>query len=431
MKRIIIQKGLFRVIPQCVFLTLDELSVNSYKRGNNSLIMCCFCKKVPLRQQALICTSTRMFNFKDTNKVFMKVFQQVYDYARDEDMNFTSSTPDPSYDDLSFFEAIEKEDEFFQYCEEFDRNDTDTPITMEKLKNFLKRTEECGGSKEERLRQLAIHLEGSIVAGGWDDIHMIYATAALSATKDPLVFLSWGISATERCQNWWEKDPVQQLSIARTGEATLKKAFELDSHNPEVTYALGNLYYNYPEVDPGLMAELESNPDVPELSQELQALCAKEDAENNLQRALEWFESTIDLDPKHVMGHLYLAHCYQDLGKWVDAIETYEQIDVDLLLEQAPSWRYFKRHEQMAYCYAKANKIEMAFTLFQELIDEIDSWEKEAVEEHIVDLDELVDVATHSMRDLLFEQTRTLLFRIGFAEQYPEMFIQQETELPD
>src|SRR5262249_2108525 len=86
-------------------------------------------------------------------------------------------------------------------------------VTRAKLDGFLKETQNLELPAAERLRKLAIALEGRQFENGWDDLRMIYAAAAEADPHDANVFHSWGISALDWFGDWNTPEMADRVAI--------------------------------------------------------------------------------------------------------------------------------------------------------------------------------------------------------------------------
>ena len=92
----------------------------------------------------------------------------------------------------------------------------------------------------------------------------------------------------------------------------------------------------------------------------------------NQARALEishpLFRKALDIDKGYYLARLYSAHCYHDKGEYKEALEEYllvNQVDFE---KEMPIWRTVKLNEQIGYCYAKLNQLDVAEQYFRKVV---------------------------------------------------------------
>jgi hypothetical protein len=268
------------------------------------------------------------------------------------------------------------------------REDGPVSVTPQKLTAFVDDTRDIEAPPAQRLRWLAIALENHRLEGGWDSLRAIYRAAAEADPADFRILHSWGLSAS----NWASSrvatpDPDQQKAIADEAERVLRAALDLSPRDSRVAHSLGLLFYNHPS--------------------------HAEDPERYQSRAIDWFTRAVAWDPGNVMAQLYLAHCFHDRKDWPRAILEYEKVDLDRLARHWPAWRAVKCREQLAHCYAYAGHTREAVRRFTAFLDNATRWGGEEAEEHLINVDELVDAVTHPLDDPeLLRHTRELVKRL-------------------
>jgi tetratricopeptide (TPR) repeat protein len=247
-------------------------------------------------------------------------------------------------------------------------------VTPQKLGAFLEETAELGGSPSRRLRELAIRLEREEFEQGWAGLAAIYEAAAKADGKDPLVFHSWGIAASEWTQEWMTRDLASREVIAREAEKVLHIALELAPDDSPTAEALGRLFYNHPS-----------------------RFWARDEYRS---RAIEWFNRALEWDASNVMAQLYLAHCYHDRKDWARAITEYEKVNLDQLARDWPAWQATKCKEQLAYCYAAAGREDEAVRRFTALLDEVEPLDDETLQDRVINIDEMAAAAAGLLNHL-------------------------------
>ena len=266
-------------------------------------------------------------------------------------------------------------------------------VTPEKLDAFLDATRDIEVPTAHRLRCLAIDVESLEFDQGWHGLRAIYQAAAEADPTDPLVLHSWGISASNWAEEWMTAGLSDRGAIAADGERVLRAALALAPHDSGIAHTLGLVYYNYPS-------------------------CA-EDIQRYRSQAIEWFSRAVEWDRSNMIAQLYLAHCFHDRKDWQRAIVEYENVDLDQLSCDWPAWRAVKCREQLAQCYAYSGNMDEAHRRFTALLDDVESWDENSVEERIVNVDELVVTVTEVLNDPeLRRRTRALVGRLRLEKRY-------------
>jgi hypothetical protein len=219
-------------------------------------------------------------------------------------------------------------------------------VTAPRLDAFLERTASVDVPRGERLRRLAIELEGAEFEDGWDGLQRIYEAAAREAPDDARVFESWGISSTQ-CRRWDDALLEERRRIFADGERAFTRALALAPGDADAYFHMGLHQYDYPKSE-------RASPE-------------------HADRALPWFGRALAVDPRHPMAQLYQAHCLHDKKDWSEAVRAYSAVDQARLLEERPyqGWRVVKLEEQLAFCLAQAGHLAEAKRRFCALIEEI------------------------------------------------------------
>lgn len=276
-------------------------------------------------------------------------------------------------------------------------------VTPDDLQAFLEATGDIDSPPASRLRWLAIELEFSEFEKGWNGLRAIYEAAAKADATDSRVFHSWGISATEWAEERRTTNLRDRLSIASEAERVLHTALELVPQDSEIAHAMGLLYYNHP--------------------------ARTNDVEVFRSQAITWFSQAVAWDPRNTIAQLYIAHCFHDRKDWTRAVIEYNKVDLNRLASEWPMWRVVKCREQLATCYAYAGDKDQAVARFTALLDDVESWDAERLEEYVVNVDELVQAVTEVLDDSeLLRRTRAMVDRLGLGSWYRELLLQSSDE---
>ncbi|WP_372366003.1 tetratricopeptide repeat protein [Candidatus Uabimicrobium sp. HlEnr_7] len=90
-------------------------------------------------------------------------------------------------------------------------------------------------------------------------------------------------------------------------------------------------------------------------------------------KALEYYDKALSIDPQHSWSLLYRAHCLHDLQNWEEAAKAYSRLKANFFCGNQ-SWRYEIFLEQKGYCYYKAGEKSKALSEFSHLIER---WKKD------------------------------------------------------
>lgn len=303
----------------------------------------------------------------------------------------------------------DKQDFFDEVVSSFTSEDR-ISITAAKLETFLSKTQSLDVPAEERLRQLAIALEGQFFEKGWEGVRTIYQAASQANPQDPYVFRSWGISASEWFEDWKTSEITDRFAIALEAEKVLAIALDLKPQDSHTAYALGKVFYDHPARD--------------------------DDGFSYISKAIFWFCQALEWDINNAIAQLHLAHCYHDLAYlgvdrkyWDQAVEAYEKVNQENLTRDWPAWRALKCREQLAACYAWNGDEKEAIRRFSSFLDEIEALELDEHGMHVavINLDELVDTLTRKLHNLdLIRRTRVQVKRYGFENFYKSLFLDSD-----
>lgn len=227
------------------------------------------------------------------------------------------------------------------------------------IQSFLEKSAHCAEPEAERLRRLAVALEGADLKRGWDALGYLYSRACGSDPQDPIVAHSWGLSAMRYAQN--EGDPIRRLRLLEDAEHALAKALELRPADPEMAFALGVFHYS---------ADRAPSPE-------------------DLRRAISFFDLALEHSPGHPMSRLFRGHSRFRLGDYAGAKHDYLAVDTASLIRENPQWRWRadRLQGQLALCEAKLGHTKQALIRCQSIIDEFDSLSTEEALLRIRNLD--------------------------------------------
>jgi len=227
---------------------------------------------------------------------------------------------------------------------------TESVIKSLSLKNYLNETQNFDVLPEERLRQLAIHLETKILIvpseSNWQSLKRIYDYALNLNNKDSVLWLSFGIAAHDTAENIENNDLKEKLYS--TAESAILNSIDLNSKSSRAYYILGYLYYFQGK---------------------------KQESLNELEKALLCEND----DNVHSWAQLYKAHCLHDMKKWQKALLAYKAVNLSAFTGPV-SWRVDVLKEQIAECtYFSGNK-DLAETMLTEIINRYETEPKVAID---------------------------------------------------
>lgn len=236
----------------------------------------------------------------------------------------------------------ESKDELIEWLIKSKIDESD--ITSINLTDYLRCTQHFEIHPEERLRQLAIHIETEACSlpgeAGWQSLKRIYDQATKLNENDETVWLSMGISACEIADNLTNEK--SKRTIFKAGEHAILNAMALRSNSSYSHYILGYLFY----------------------------------FQGEKQAALNEFEKSLICENEkqiHSWAQLYKAHCLHDIGNWEKALNSYNLVDLSAF-DGHKSWRVDVLREQKAQCIYMIGRKEEAEGI---LIKILDRYEKE------------------------------------------------------
>ncbi len=208
------------------------------------------------------------------------------------------------------------------------------------LTEFLRSTEGFDIPSEERLRQLAIHLEFQAQSlpgeSGWHALKRIYDFAIKLDENNEVLWHSMAIAAHEMADDN-QKSEQSKSKIFRAGKHAILTAMSIRPDWGDAHYMLGHLYYFQDK---------------------------KEAALKEYEKALECENE----DKVHSWAQLYKAHCFHDMQEWDKAIESYTKVDLSAF-SGAKAWRTDILREQIAECTHKIGKKEEAQNMLLKIIE--------------------------------------------------------------
>jgi len=232
------------------------------------------------------------------------------------------------------------------------------------ITDFLRCTQHFDLVPEERLRQLAIHIENKACSlpgeSGWYSLKRIYDHALKLNKNDERIWFSMGIAACETAE--CQKKPESRKNIYKAGEHAVLNAIDICPDRANAHYILGYLYY---------------------------FLDRKQAALYEFEKAL----SCENRDKIHSWSQLYKAHCLHDMHKWDDALKAYNQVDLSEF-SGFNAWRIDVLHEQKAYCSYMTGRKEDARQMLINILDRYEAEPALAVDAMSSSLWELVELVS-------------------------------------
>ncbi|APR75526.1 Hypothetical protein A7982_00872 [Minicystis rosea] len=217
-----------------------------------------------------------------------------------------------------------------------DRGWEELPVDqLEKLEltAYLRATASIPLAPTERLRQLAIALESSLLRGtqprGWLALERIYAFGRSIDPGDPVLETSRAITAEQAARDADDQPDVRRRMLL-VGKDAAGRAIDLKPDHAAAHYVLGMLDYS---------------------------------RNGSLESALACFERAIRHDPALGWAQLYRAHCLHDLERWAEAAQAYADVDPSYFTGRS-AWRYDLLREQRAFCLLQAGDEERALAEF-------------------------------------------------------------------
>ncbi|MEM9187751.1 MAG: tetratricopeptide repeat protein [Myxococcota bacterium] len=212
---------------------------------------------------------------------------------------------------------------------------------------FLRRTDAIELLPAERLRQLAIFLEGRHSSFEAEAVDRVYQAALRLAPKDLVVWHSRGVTAKAFAYGL-SSSPARE-KLKRRARHCLERAWNLDPTDAWSAYSLGKWHYDF--------------------------------ASDTLE-ALRWFEEAVRLDPAYGLARLFCAHALHDLERWGDAVDAYEAVPLNAF-DGPRVWRIDHLLECLAHCRLRAGDHAGAARDFLRLLDRL---EKEPRKAHMLSL---------------------------------------------
>lgn len=208
------------------------------------------------------------------------------------------------------------------------------------LGQFVRDTGAIDLPPQERLRQLAIHLEERLIAD-FAAIDRVYEAALRLEPRSFLVWHSRGITAKAYAVDLG--DPQHVARFRKLALSALYEAHELAPSDAGVTHSIGKWHY-----------ELGSVTD-----------------------ALPWFDRALAIDPNHGWARLYRAHCLHDMQTWPAAVDAYADVPLETFKGRRA---YFVDVvlEAQAYCKMKTGDRAGAIADFERLLTRLEKQPKQA-----------------------------------------------------
>ncbi|WP_405207154.1 hypothetical protein [Aquimarina sp. LLG6339-5] len=138
-----------------------------------------------------------------------------------------------------------------------------------------------------------------------------------------------------------------ELLKAKLHSDVLQLYSEIDEPNDEEHYTIGLLhYFDYNEKT------------------------SKIDLNVKVEKAIQYFQKSLEQDSNYYMSNYYLGHCFQDLEDYEKAIQQYLKIDQKKLKEEFPLWRYVLLFELIGFCYWESGKKDIGIKYFEKTCSE-------------------------------------------------------------
>jgi len=94
---------------------------------------------------------------------------------------------------------------------------------------------------------------------------------------------------------------------------------------------------------------------------------SENDKASKLNLALEKFISAFELNKNNFLACLYIAHCFQDIANYEDALKYYNLVN-EKKLKEFQFWRYVKLIEQIGFCHYKLGQERKGRERFEEVL---------------------------------------------------------------
>ena len=145
------------------------------------------------------------------------------------------------------------------------------------------------------------------------------------------------------------------------------------------------------------------------------------ESENDTSEARQWFLRALDADPAMARARLYLAHCLQDEGKWQEALNEYERVNLKQLSYEMQPWHLNRLREQMGYCCMRLGRKEDSIRLFELVLGQYENADPDNLPDDLIGYpSELIDAATSELAYRLFDRVEKLVKRYGWETFYAE-----------
>ncbi len=252
------------------------------------------------------------------------------------------------------------------------------------LDGYLRLTADIELSAAERLRQLAVHLEGAAEGAqprGWLALERIYdrATRLCSDDDDRWEVLRSSAISAESCARSVRGDGEGQVRtrrrLFRAAYAAALQLRELDPEDAGSYSLVAQIRYNDPD---GALAE-----------------------------ALADAERALVLDPAHFWAQWHRAACLRELERWADAVEAYSAMSPAEFTGYRV-WRYELLLESRAYCQLRAGRRHAAVREFHALLERYEKNPHLAKEAWWVDV---VEAAAGPLKAALAARAKPLVAR--------------------
>jgi len=209
------------------------------------------------------------------------------------------------------------------------------------LDDFLGRTAHIRLAPAERLRLLAIELEGELYEPqprGFLALDRVYRLAISLAPNYPEIHSSRALSADRMfCPIVVADGDLETVRpLIRTAREAIQRALELA---PESAHVLG-----------------------------IAGLVTADDPDQGAAEALLWFDRALAVDPNDQWSKLHRAYCLQVLERWDEAIAAYQSVDPAFLCGLR-AWRHEDDLECIVYCHYRAGRLDEATDLCRTLLE--------------------------------------------------------------
>lgn len=270
-------------------------------------------------------------------------------------------------------------DELTRWLQGHVTHDELEPIERLGLRAYLRATEGFALEPDERLRQLAIHLERVCAwrpqPRGWRALDRVYQRALELRPRSYLALHSRAISALECMQSAKRSKarPEVVRALFEDGRAAALALLPLAPERADAWFVLGHLHYFNPQ--------------------------------RGAAEALECYDRAVALEPRNGWALLYRAHCLHDMERWAAAADAYAAVPREHYQGHS-AWRYIVALEQRADCLLRAGARARALAAFRDVLARLAR--DPAQLEHAA-LTMLVEAAAGPLRDELSAPLERLL----------------------